>query len=89
MDKFLSSSNPGANLVDNLPVLDRLPDFLAPWRKDALEQRTFNQKTYLGLVNDVKEKTLTDPNCFAAILCSQQEKLGLDDLDIAYLAGTM
>ena len=90
MDKFLSSSNPGANVVDSIPVLDGLPDILAPWRKDALKQRAFNQKTYLGLVNDVKDKLqsggLTDTDCFAATLCDQQEKLGLDDLDIAYLA---
>lgn len=93
MDKFLSSSNPGANVVDSIPVLDGLPDILAPWRKDALKQRAFNQKTYLGLVNDVKDKLqsggLTDTDCFAATLCDQHEKLGLDDLDIAYLAGSM
>ncbi|KAJ7198958.1 cytochrome P450, partial [Mycena pura] len=31
-------SSPGAHLVDTFPILDRLPDFLAPWRAEAKEK---------------------------------------------------
>lgn len=35
---FLPDCAPGAHLVDSFPILDKLPDFLAPWRKRAQEQ---------------------------------------------------
>ena len=93
MDKFLNSSNPGANLVDSIPILDRLPDILAPWRKDAVRQRAFNRKTYIDLVDGVREKLRSGVpevrGTFAAYLCEKQADLGLDDLDVAYLAGSM
>ena len=35
LDGILRDCTPGAHLVDTLPVLDLLPDFLAPWRAEA------------------------------------------------------
>ena len=35
MDEFVRECYPGAHLVDTFPILDRLPDFLSPWRKAA------------------------------------------------------
>jgi hypothetical protein len=32
---FVIASNPGAHLVDSFPILDKLPDFLSPWRHQA------------------------------------------------------
>ena len=95
MDKFTNSANPGAHLVDTFPILDKLPDVFAPWRKDAIEQQAFNIKTYTDLLNGVTKSLETGSasqskvNSFAAMLVTQREKLGLDELDIAYLAGTM
>ena len=35
VDNFVRETYPGAHLVDSLPWLDHLPDFLAPWRDRA------------------------------------------------------
>ncbi|KAF8577323.1 cytochrome P450 [Ramaria rubella] len=93
MERFLASANPGAHLVDLFPSLDRLPDFLSPWRRGALHQRKLNQTTYLRLLNEVRAKVdkgqLAPDGVFAARLDQDKEKFGMDDLDVAYLAGTM
>ena len=93
MERFLASANPGANLVDLLPSLDRLPDFLAPWRAAALYQQKVTQSCYIGLLKEVKEKIssgeVAHDGVFAARLLQDKDKFRLDDLDVAYLAGTM
>jgi hypothetical protein len=93
MERFLASANPGANLVDLLPSLDRLPDFLAPWRAAALHQQKVTQTCYMGLLNEVKEKIshgeLAHDGVFAARLLQDKDRFQMDDLDVAYLAGTM
>jgi hypothetical protein len=35
---FLPDCAPRAHLVDTFPLLEKLPNFLAPWRKKALEK---------------------------------------------------
>jgi hypothetical protein len=40
---FLPGCVPGAHLVDTFPILDKLPDILAPWRKEAKEKHA-NEK---------------------------------------------
>ena len=35
LDDFVKDCYLGARLVDSFPVLDLLPDILAPWRKEA------------------------------------------------------
>ena len=93
MERFLASATPGANLVDLLPSLDRLPDSLAPWRAAALHQQRITQSCYMGLLKEVKEKIfhgeLSQDGVLAARLLQDKNKFGMDDLDVAYLAGTM
>jgi hypothetical protein len=93
MERFLASANPGANLVDHFPSLDRLPDFLAPWRAAALHQQKVTQSCYMGLLKEVKEKIshgeLAHDGVFAARLLQDKDRFQMDDLDVAYLAGTM
>jgi hypothetical protein len=93
MVQFLASANPGANLVDLFPSLDLLPDFLAPWRASALRQQALNHRVYKGLLNGVKEKVakgeLAPDGAFAARLWQDKDKFQMDELDVAYLAGTM
>ncbi|UZJ56102.1 hypothetical protein CBS101457_005422 [Exobasidium rhododendri] len=88
-DRFLLSSNPGQNLVDAFPILDYLPGFLSPWRKDALEQQATNKRVY----GDLIRRTLSEKNhkalaaeSFAAKL--SEENTDLDDLDKAFLCGS-
>lgn len=93
MQRFLASANPGANLVDLLPSLDRLPDFLAPWRAAALHQQKVTQSCYMGLLKEVKEKIshgeLAHDGVSAARLLQDKDRWKMEDLDVAYLAGTM
>lgn len=35
LEGFIRDCYPGAHLVDTFPILDFLPDFLAPWRELA------------------------------------------------------
>ncbi|TFK54098.1 cytochrome P450 [Heliocybe sulcata] len=82
---------PGAHLVDSLPILDKLPDVLAPWRKHALQGYKRTTAIYGGLAKDVLQRVSqgdVSTECFTARLWAQQEKLNLDDESIAYLAGT-
>lgn len=92
LDDIAKIVNP-ANIVDIFPVLDRLPDLLAPWRSKVIIQRNHNQAIYRGLLqnvlDDVATGKLRPEQTFASRLWSDREKLGMDDLDVAYLAGTM
>ena len=35
LENFVQNTYPGAHLVDTFPILDRLPDFVSPWRVEA------------------------------------------------------
>jgi hypothetical protein len=78
--RFIASANPGANLIDLLPSLDRLPDFLAPWRAAALHQQKVTQSCFMGLLNEVKEKIshgeLAHDGVFAARLLQDTRRSG-------------
>ncbi|KAF8518571.1 cytochrome P450, partial [Gautieria morchelliformis] len=93
LERMLASANPGTHLVDLLPSLDRLPDVLAPWRAAALDQRALNHRVFLGLLRSVREKVargeLAADNAFATRLWEGRERFAMDELDVAYLAGTM
>ncbi len=44
VEGFVRECMPGSHLVDTFPVLDLLPDSLAPWRKQALRKHEFEMK---------------------------------------------
>lgn len=46
LDNFIRDTYPGAHLVDNLPILDKLPDFLAPWRAQARRKHDMEMKVH-------------------------------------------
>ncbi|TFY79077.1 hypothetical protein EWM64_g4936 [Hericium alpestre] len=71
----LAAAVPGTNLVDLVPSLDYLPDFLSPWRKDAVRVRDETRRIFTDLVQHVREKN--------------KEKLRLDDLDLAFLTASV
>ncbi|KAA1471006.1 cytochrome P450 [Dentipellis sp. KUC8613] len=92
METLLAMANPG-KLVDAFPFLDWLPDILAPWRADALRHQAHNQHFYRGLLHETLAKVdsglLTSDQTFVSRLWQDREKLGMDELDVAYLAGSM
>lgn len=85
-----SRSIPGKYLVESLPILLKLPNFLTPWRTLAFEHRKKDVELYLGLVNEVKEKMERGvaPYSFAKQLIENQEKFGMTDLEVAYTCST-
>ncbi|GAA5836682.1 hypothetical protein JCM11251_002697 [Rhodosporidiobolus azoricus] len=90
MDILTSVNIPGKYLVEALPILLKLPNFLTPWRTEALKHRKQDIELYIGLVNEVKAKMQkgTAPFSFAKQLIENQEKYGMTDLEVAYTCST-
>lgn len=44
LEDFIHDCYPGSHLVDTFPILDRLPDFLAPWRDGARKKHARDSK---------------------------------------------
>ncbi|KAJ7137443.1 cytochrome P450 [Mycena crocata] len=87
---FVRDSNPGAHLVDTFPIMDKLPDFLSPWRADARRKHQDTIGLYRRLALDVKDRMAKDPEleCFTARLWEQQKKMNLTDDELYYVSGS-
>ncbi|EGS17163.1 uncharacterized protein CTHT_0064770 [Thermochaetoides thermophila DSM 1495] len=81
---------PGKYAVERYPLLKHVPSFLAPWKREVLEQRRKDIEMYTGLMEDVKKRLTAGklPDCFAKHLLDEQKNLGMTDLEIAYTAGS-
>jgi len=84
--RFLSVINFGPNIVELLPLLDKLPDALSPWRVKATGLWQETRKLYGALAMSVKDRMKNDEmeNCFCKELWENQKKLNLDD-DVSHL----
>jgi len=51
---FLPDCAPGAHLVDSFPILDQLPDILAPWRKTALDKYADEKAVSVGCFKKIQ-----------------------------------
>ncbi|KAJ7642988.1 cytochrome P450 [Mycena polygramma] len=82
--------SPGAHLVDTFPILDRLPNFLSPWRAEAKQKHQQEIELYSRLALEVKAKMEKDTamECFTARLWEQQAKLNLSDEELFYISGS-
>lgn len=65
---------PGAWLVDWIPILDYLPDAMAPWRASAVGIRNQIMPFFYVFYNAMKErvKNGTAPDCFLARLLKEE-----------------
>ncbi|KAF2101147.1 cytochrome P450 [Rhizodiscina lignyota] len=86
MQNFFTHIRPGAWLVDWIPILDYLPDALAPWRKQAVEIRRQIMPFYLVFYEQMKERVRngTAPDCFVARVL-QNEGTKLSETEYAHL----
>ncbi|KAJ6549831.1 cytochrome P450 [Mycena capillaripes] len=86
----VQDSSPGAHPVDTFPILDRLPDFLSPWRAEAKEKHQRELELYGRPALEVKSRMEKDIGleCFAAHLWEQKAKLNLTGEEIFYFDGT-
>ncbi|KAJ7145079.1 cytochrome P450 [Mycena crocata] len=88
---FLTSINiPGKYLVESIPALLYLPNFLTPWRAAALKQRTRDIEYLTRLVREVKTKMEKGraPQSFCRQLIEDATKNDMDELEIAYTCST-
>ncbi|KAF8468544.1 cytochrome P450 [Gautieria morchelliformis] len=90
LENVLKETYPGAHLVDIFPILDKLPDFLSPWRARARQNHALEMKLYSRLVLEVKKRMDDgDANleCLAARLWDKQKDTDLDLEELSYIAG--
>ncbi|KAK3950572.1 cytochrome P450 [Pseudoneurospora amorphoporcata] len=90
MSRLTSVNNPGKFAIERYPALKYVPSIFAPWKAEVLRQRQKDINMYLGLVNEVKDKMKREVavDCFTTYLIDKQENHGLDDLELAYAAGS-
>ncbi|KAI0657327.1 cytochrome P450 [Cubamyces menziesii] len=87
MERVANASRPGAYIVDSYPILKYIPVFtweLKRFHKDELA-------LFRSQVQAVKNRVAKNEAlpCFTLSLLERQEEFGLDDDELAYLAGAM
>jgi cytochrome P450 len=90
LDAVLQDAAPGAHLVDTFPILDRLPDWLSPWRHQANKKHAYESALYLRLARAVRSdmQAGTAEECFATRLWAAHDEGKFDELTLAYVAGS-
>jgi cytochrome P450 len=88
LQEFFSHISPGAWLVDWIPILDYLPDFLAPWRKHAVAVRENIMSFYGVFYDSMKEKVRagTAPDCFVSRLIKEQSGTMSENEHVHFMA---
>ncbi|CAK5272008.1 unnamed protein product [Mycena citricolor] len=88
-DSFNLDALPGAHLVDSFPILDRLPDWLAPWRADAKRKHIEELDLFARLATQVQERRhagdIDAQESFVASVWDAQEKQQIDSETVAYV----
>jgi hypothetical protein len=90
MERFTSLMEPGATPpVDTIPLLQRLPEFMSGWKRNAKAIRRDERELYLSLVAETKVKLAEGkcPDCFLVQMLKDQDKYGISDEWLAYIAG--
>ena len=74
--------------VDMFPFLQRLPEFLAPWKTEAREVRKLQRGLFMRLLEECEERLATgdDTPFYMADILRSQESLGLEREQLAYVA---
>lgn len=91
IDLFLENQQPGVNLVDAFPILDKLPKRLQWWRPRGEEifRKTF--KVYKRELDrmELKLKDGTQRQCFGTDFIQAPEVQSLDDTQRLFVLGTL
>ncbi|KAH8913348.1 cytochrome P450, partial [Atractiella rhizophila] len=86
-DLMARTAVPGAYLVDSFPLINYLPKFLAPWKREADEIFEDTLELFRSHVNDVRQNV--DQHCFAKYILELQAEYGLSEPEATFLAGAM
>ncbi|KAF5380073.1 hypothetical protein D9615_006264 [Tricholomella constricta] len=84
--EFMNTTGPVSNLIDFVPFLQRLPNYMTT-RGKKLHAGLI--ETYGGLLNDIEAKLNRDeavPDCLAKTMILTKEEEQLDHVDMAILA---
>ena len=78
---WMLSANPGYHPVHDFPVLDHLPDFLAPWRKYGKGLHTFEMNLYTSLSSKVRQEMARgeQPDVIMRYCLERKEEFGMDE----------
>src|SRR5271155_515807 len=84
-------ASPGAYLVDTIPFLKYLPEFLAPFKKEARMLHDREIELFRSLLLGVKKEMDKGnaPACFSKTYFENQEEYGLSIDEAAYVIGTL
>lgn len=90
-DAMTKTAVAGAYIVDSLPFLNYLPEFLAPWKSEANKIYSDTLALFSRHVNDVRNdiKEGKDVHCFARYILESQKSCNLSDEQADFLAGAM
>ncbi|KAF7555079.1 hypothetical protein G7Z17_g2410 [Cylindrodendrum hubeiense] len=91
VELFLENQQPGANLVDGFPVLEKLPKVLQWWRPrgEVIFEKTV--KVYQREVERLerKKKEGTQRRCFATDFLETEEVKKMDEIQKLFVFGTL
>jgi cytochrome P450 len=81
-------ASPGAYMVDTFPSLMKLPEVIAPFKR---ELKGLHEEE-LSLFRKLRDDVLAHPNstdCWEKVAMEKREEFGLSDDELAYVVGTM
>ncbi|KAF2237881.1 cytochrome P450 [Viridothelium virens] len=86
-------ASPGAYLVDTFPVLMRVPDWAAGWKRELKWMHARELALFRELLYDVKkemeERKDQAVECWERAFLEKQDEYGLSDDEGAYVVGTL
>ncbi|KAL1663426.1 cytochrome P450 [Schizophyllum commune] len=77
--------------LDVFPVAWKLPDFISPWKREAREVGRERRELYMRLLSECEERMAAkeDAAFYMADVLKNQDDLGLDREQVAYLGGDL
>ena len=87
-NKMTRTAVAGAYLVDSLPILNYLPTFLAPFKREADELFEETLRLFTSHVDKVRNdiKQGKDAHCFTKYILSSQKEYGLTDPEAVFVS---
>jgi hypothetical protein len=67
--------------VDAIPILKRIPERWAKWKRDCKRVRDLQRARYFGLLEDTRERMRRNQHngSFMEVVLERQAELGMDD----------
>ncbi|ORY08946.1 cytochrome P450 [Clohesyomyces aquaticus] len=84
-------ASPGQYLVDTFPILMKLPNFLAPFKRELKQLHKVELDMYRGLLNRSRGKKGSGeaPDCWQRTFIESEDKFDLSDDEGAYVIGAL